>query len=232
MRRRTSPTTWRSTTRSGRPGARGAVGAARWFAAAAHAVRLRGAARRRSRPHVPGQGPVRLPEPRRDASPASRSKTIVVMAHRDDAGTGPGANDNASGTGALVELARTYAPAARQGARSRLPYTPALPLHGRRRRRRARSRRVRGSRARASNVIARRSTSTRSPARAARRMLLTGDTPHSPAAGLVETVRLELSRRDRLRARAATARRGSSSTSRSRSASTNRRRSSPAASRR
>ena len=34
--------------------------------------------------------------------------TIVVMAHRDDAGTGPGANDNASGTGALMELARAY----------------------------------------------------------------------------------------------------------------------------
>ena len=34
---------------------------------------------------------------------------IVVMAHRDDTGAGPGANDNASGTAALLELARTYA---------------------------------------------------------------------------------------------------------------------------
>jgi hypothetical protein len=34
---------------------------------------------------------------------------IVVMAHRDDTGEGPGANDNASGTAALVELARSYA---------------------------------------------------------------------------------------------------------------------------
>jgi hypothetical protein len=34
---------------------------------------------------------------------------IVVMAHRDDTGVGPGANDNASGTAALVELARNYA---------------------------------------------------------------------------------------------------------------------------
>jgi hypothetical protein len=34
---------------------------------------------------------------------------IVVLAHRDDTGTGPGANDNASGTAALVELARAYA---------------------------------------------------------------------------------------------------------------------------
>ena len=34
---------------------------------------------------------------------------IVVMAHRDDTGVGPGANDNASGTAALIELARGYA---------------------------------------------------------------------------------------------------------------------------
>jgi hypothetical protein len=31
------------------------------------------------------------------------------MAHRDNTGTGPGANDNASGTAALIELARSYA---------------------------------------------------------------------------------------------------------------------------
>jgi hypothetical protein len=34
---------------------------------------------------------------------------IVVLAHRDDTGAGPGANDDASGTAALVELARSYA---------------------------------------------------------------------------------------------------------------------------
>jgi hypothetical protein len=34
---------------------------------------------------------------------------IVVMAHRDDTGAGPGADDDASGTAALVELARSYA---------------------------------------------------------------------------------------------------------------------------
>ena len=43
-------------------------------------------------------------------SPGRSNRTIVIMAHRDNAGTGPGANDNASGTGALVELARSYAP--------------------------------------------------------------------------------------------------------------------------
>jgi hypothetical protein len=40
--------------------------------------------------------------------PGRSQNAIVVMAHRDDAGTGPGANDNASGTAALVELARSY----------------------------------------------------------------------------------------------------------------------------
>src|SRR5437764_9479881 len=34
--------------------------------------------------------------------------TIVVMAHRDNDGTGPGANDNASGTAMLIQLARAY----------------------------------------------------------------------------------------------------------------------------
>ena len=38
-------------------------------------------------------------------------ETIVVIAHRDNNGLGAGANDNASGTAALVELARAYATA-------------------------------------------------------------------------------------------------------------------------
>jgi hypothetical protein len=37
---------------------------------------------------------------------------IVVMAHRDDSGDDNGLNDNASGTAALIELARSYAPTA------------------------------------------------------------------------------------------------------------------------
>src|SRR5919202_716782 len=41
--------------------------------------------------------------------PDSSPDTIVVMAHRDNLGTSPGANDNASGTAALIELARGYA---------------------------------------------------------------------------------------------------------------------------
>ena len=50
-------------------------------------------------------------------------KTIVVMAHRDDTGAGPGANDNASGTAALIELARAYAPGRPAPPSVRLPHT-------------------------------------------------------------------------------------------------------------
>jgi hypothetical protein len=47
---------------------------------------------------------------------------IIVMAHRDDSGVGDGLNDNASGTAALIELARSYAPT--PGAqRISVPYT-------------------------------------------------------------------------------------------------------------
>jgi hypothetical protein len=52
-------------------------------------------------------------------------REIVVMAHRDNSGTGRGLNDNASGTGALVELARSYAPI-RTSQLSSLPYSIAF----------------------------------------------------------------------------------------------------------
>ncbi len=54
--------------------------------------------------------------------PGLSRRAIVVMAHRDDTGAGAGANDNASGTAALIELARAYAPQA-GAARLTLPYT-------------------------------------------------------------------------------------------------------------
>jgi hypothetical protein len=41
-------------------------------------------------------------------APGRSGGTLVVMAHRDNLGISPGANDNASGTGALLELARGY----------------------------------------------------------------------------------------------------------------------------
>ena len=57
---------------------------------------------------VTGLGRVRLRNIAAVA-PGQSPDVIVVMAHRDDVGTGPGANDNASGTAALIELARSFA---------------------------------------------------------------------------------------------------------------------------
>jgi peptidase M28-like protein len=58
--------------------------------------------------NVPGLGRVKLQNVWGSAAGQS-SDAIVVMAHRDDTGEGPGANDNATGTAALIELARSYA---------------------------------------------------------------------------------------------------------------------------
>jgi Peptidase family M28 len=67
---------------------------------------------------VPGLGRVGL-ENIWAVAPGRSRQAIVVMAHRDDTGDGPGANDDASGTAALVELARGYAlAAAPRGVRS------------------------------------------------------------------------------------------------------------------
>jgi peptidase M28-like protein len=56
---------------------------------------------------IPGQGKVELQNLVAEASGRS-PRTIVVMAHRDNDGRGPGANDNASGTAMLIQLARAY----------------------------------------------------------------------------------------------------------------------------
>jgi Peptidase family M28 len=49
-------------------------------------------------------------------APGRSPDAIVVMAHRDDTGAGPGADDNASGTAALLELARAYSTPAAPGS--------------------------------------------------------------------------------------------------------------------
>lgn len=170
------------------PGSTGAAGAARWFAAqlTPYGFTVR---REVFAAEVPGQGVVHF----RNLVARKRGlshKTIVVMAHRDDAGIGPGANDNASGTAALVELARTYAPAAGR-ARIRLPYTLLfLSTDGA-----------------GDGALGAAEFAARSPERlnviavvnldtiagkGRPRLLLTGDKARSPAAGLVETVRIEL----------------------------------------
>jgi len=58
--------------------------------------------------NIPGQGSTQLQNVVAIA-PGRSPDAIVVMAHHDDTGVGPGANDNASGTGAMLELARVYA---------------------------------------------------------------------------------------------------------------------------
>ena len=50
--------------------------------------------------------------PRSGPAAAQAQRPIVVLAHRDNIGVSPGADDNASGTGALLELARDLGSAA------------------------------------------------------------------------------------------------------------------------
>jgi len=91
------------------PGSAGGLGAASWFRdqLALYDIDTR---EERFTAAIPGRGRVELRNLVAVVRGASQRK-IVVTAHRDNSGEGPGANDNASGTAALVELARAYAPA-------------------------------------------------------------------------------------------------------------------------
>ena len=102
------------------PGTPGATSAARWFA---EQLQPYGISVRKEAftAIVPGHGRMRFVN-LLAARPGLSQKTIVVMAHRDDNGAGPGANDNASGTAALLELARAYAPTT-HAARVHQPYS-------------------------------------------------------------------------------------------------------------
>src|SRR6266542_1701532 len=89
------------------PKTAGATGAATWFA---DQLRPYGFVVRADRftAEVAGRG--RLPFQNLVAVVPGRSPSaIVVVAHRDNSPGGSGANDNASGTAALIELARSYA---------------------------------------------------------------------------------------------------------------------------
>jgi Peptidase family M28 len=89
------------------PGSLGAADAAAWFR---DKLSLYGIPVREDvwRENVPGVGKVQL---RNLAAvvPGTVPETIVIVAHRDNQGDTAGANDDASGTAALVELARAYA---------------------------------------------------------------------------------------------------------------------------
>ena len=103
-----------------RPGTKGGRGAAAWvvsrfldFGLAAHRAPFTA--------DVPGAGATPF-ENLFAIVPGASSQTVVVMAHRDNLGVSPGANDNASGTAALLELARnTVTP--EQGRQTSLLHT-------------------------------------------------------------------------------------------------------------
>jgi hypothetical protein len=170
------------------PGTPAADGAARWFTRQltpyGYAVE-----REPFTAEIPGRGSVHLVNLLVEKRGLSH-KTIVVLAHRDDAGVGPGANDNASGTAALIELARAYAPAG-AAAQLRLPYSLLfLSTDGG----------VNGG-------LGAAEFAAHSPQRqdviavlnldaiagsGQPRLVLAGDTARTPASGLVETVRAQL----------------------------------------
>jgi len=89
------------------PGSSGATSASEWFTRQLEPYNID------VRPQlfeadVPGYGRIRLEN--LIATVRGRSaRRIVVVAHRDDLGRGPGWNDNASGTATLVVLARSFA---------------------------------------------------------------------------------------------------------------------------
>ena len=89
------------------PGSSGGLGAAGWVL---EQFQLYDFERRVERftAQIPGLGEVELQNVLA-VVPGASQRTIVITAHRDNSGEGTGANDNASGTGALIELARSYA---------------------------------------------------------------------------------------------------------------------------
>jgi peptidase M28-like protein len=89
------------------PGTAGATGAARWFREQLRPYGFEVQAER-FRARIPGVGETLLTNLLAIA-PGRSQRAIVVMAHRDATGSGQGANDDASGTAALIELARAYA---------------------------------------------------------------------------------------------------------------------------
>ena len=89
------------------PGSPGSLGAAAWIA---DQFELYGFDPRVDQftAKIPGRGEVELRNVVTVVRGASQ-RTIVITAHRDNIGEGPGVNHNASGTGALIELARAFA---------------------------------------------------------------------------------------------------------------------------
>src|SRR5581483_4232513 len=92
------------------PGGPGSLRAAQWFRDQMRQYNLEVSSDSWTE-RVPGLGRVPLQNVWAIAPGQSRD-AIVVLAHRDDTGAGPGTDDDASGTAALIELARSYAESA------------------------------------------------------------------------------------------------------------------------
>jgi Peptidase family M28 len=88
------------------PGTAGAVGARAWVREKLAPYGLK-VVPDRFRAELPGIGTRPLVN-QLVIVPGSSPDEIVVMSHRDDDGRGPGANNNASGIAALIQLARSY----------------------------------------------------------------------------------------------------------------------------
>jgi hypothetical protein len=88
------------------PGGDDAANAADWVAERFRSYGFR-VQRERFEASIPGLGSLPLQNVYA-VVPGRSNETLVVMAHRDNVGISPAANDNASGTGALLELARGY----------------------------------------------------------------------------------------------------------------------------
>jgi hypothetical protein len=91
------------------PGSPGSLGAADWVSDQFELYGFEPPRVDRFKAQIPGRGEVELQNLVTVVRGASQ-RTIVITAHRDNSGEGPGVNHNASGTGALIELARAFAP--------------------------------------------------------------------------------------------------------------------------
>ena len=91
------------------PGSSGGLGAAGWVSQRFELLGFQPPRVERFTAQIPGRGEVELQNLVTVVDGAS-DQAIVITAHRDNTGDGRGVNDNASGTGALIELARPYAP--------------------------------------------------------------------------------------------------------------------------
>ena len=165
------------------PGSAGSLGAATWVSEQLRLYEFK-LQTDRFEASIPGRGRVALQNIVAVARGDSQ-RAIVITAHRDNNGEGRGANDNASGTAALIELARAFAPTVGNTVQTRPAHTivfvstdgGAFGALGA-----ARFAQHSPYRSNALAVISLDAIAGPEP-----RLLIAGDTPRSPAAALVRT---------------------------------------------